>query len=78
MGTLSYMPGVTLYGEFLLHAVYCFRYLSCIPCAILGRDFVLHALCYFMCGVSLICLVLFYTGSFSYMLHAILCGVFLL
>ena len=29
-GTLSYMPCVTLYGEFLLHAVYCFRWEICL------------------------------------------------
>ena len=39
------------------------------PCAILGGEFVFHALCYFMWGVSLIKL---------YMPYDILCGEFLL
>ena len=61
------MPHANLCGEFLF-----------IPHVVLCGEFLLHALCYFMWGVSLTHFVLCYVGSFSYTPHAMLCGEFLL
>ena len=48
------------------------------PRALLCGEFLLHAPCSVMWGVSLTLSVLFYVGSFSYMPRALLCGEFLL
>ena len=68
MGSFSY--SYTLHAN--LRGVFLF-----IPHVLYG-EFLLHALCYFMWGVSLTHPVLCYLGSFSYTPHAVLCGEFLL
>ena len=48
------------------------------PHAVLCGRFLLHATCYFMCGVSLTRFMIFYGSSFCYMADAVLCGEFFL
>ena len=61
-GSLFYMPHVILdmWGISLKEFILCL-------------EFLLHAWCYFMWGVSLTRLMLFYVGSFSYMPYATSC-----
>ena len=51
-----------------------FLLLCHMPHAVLCEEFLLYALCYFMWGLCLICLVLLYMESFSYMLCTVLGG----
>ena len=51
---------------------------SYMPHAVLCEEFLLHAPCCFMWGVSLTDPLLFYVRSFSYTPLAVLCGEFLL
>ena len=46
------------------------------PMLLLSGEFLLHAPCYVMWGISLTHTLCCYLGTFSYTLHAILCGEF--